>query len=272
MLNDLDVIVKQFPRSWERLNLYAMGDIHVGAPNFDEDAVKKKIQIIASDPCGVVTLCGDLGDYGLKNSKTNTYQAVMQPKEQQEYIYELFLPIKDKIVSAVPGNHEERITKEVGLCPLYDLCVRWGIPDVYRENVAILKLLFGIRANKTLAAKHPQQNTFVGITTHGSSKNKNHKFNLCFDGIDWAVSGHCHQPSYSPHGKIRVNGQAATAKHVAYKEIVVDANLTPGSYSLKKEYEIAPPPEIQYLEMYIKRGPAPDRTESKIINYHSIQL
>ena len=272
MHNDLDVIVKTFPRSWDRIHLYAIGDVHVGAPNYDEDAVRKKIRIIQNDPVGVVTLCGDLGDYGLKNSKTNVYEAVMQPKEQQEYLYDLFSPIKDRIVSAVPGNHEERITKEVGLCPLYDLCVRWGIRDVYRENVAILKLVFGIRANKSLSSSRPQQNTFVGITTHGSSKNKNHKFNLCFDGIDWAVSGHVHQPSYTPHGKIRVNGLSATAKHVAYKEIVVDANLTPGSYALKKEYEIAPPPEIQYLEMYIKRGPAPDRAETKVINYHAIQI
>lgn len=277
MYSDLDVIVKVFPntKEWNTIRIYAIGDCHVGSEQFDtaaETALKKKIQIIHDDPYGVVTLCGDLGDFGLRGSVTNPLRATETPAQQIDHIYEMFEPIADKIVSAVPGNHEQRLTKETGIDPLLSLTCRWHCENVYRENVAILKLLFGIRSNKTLASKKPQQNTFVGITTHGSSKNKNHKFNLCFDGIDWAVSGHCHQPSYSPHGKIRVNGHAGTAKHVAYKEIVVDANLTPGSYSLKKEYEIAPPPEIQYLEMYIKRGPAPDRTESKIINYHSIQL
>ena len=272
MNNDLDVIVKTFPRSWERIHLYALGDIHVGSEQFDESAIRKKVRLIQNDPIAVVSLCGDLGDYGLKNSKTNVYQATMQPKEQQEYIYELFSPIKDKVVSAVPGNHEERLVKEVGICPLYDLCVLWGIEDVYRENVAILKLVFGVRGNKTTAANRPQQNTFMGITTHGSTRNKHKKFVACFDGIDFAVSGHTHTPEYSPHGKIRVNGNSATAKHVAYKEIVVDANLAPGGYSLKKEYEIPPPPELQYLEMYIRRGPAPMREETKIINYHAIQL
>jgi len=269
MHNDLDVIVKKFPKSWDRIHLYALGDIHVGSEQFDEASVRKKIKIIGDDPIGVVTLCGDLGDYGLKNSKTNVYQATMQPKAQQEFIYELFKPITHKIVSAVPGNHEERLTKEVGLCPLYDLCVKWDIPEVYRENVAILKLCFGKRANKVTT---DQPNTFIVITTHGTTSNKNHKFNLCFDGVDACISGHVHQPSYSPHGKIRVNAQAGTAKHVAYKEIVVDANLSPGGYSLKKEYEIAPPPELQYLEMFIRRGSAPDRAEMKVINYHAIQL
>lgn len=269
MNNDLDVIVKTYPKSWDRIHLYALGDIHVGSEQFDEASVKKKVRIIQDDPIGVVSLCGDLGDYGLKNSKTNVYQATMQPAEQKRYIFDLFSPIKDKIVSAVPGNHEERLTKEIGICPLYDLCVLWGIEDVYRENVAILKLCFGSRAGKVTTH---QLNTFIVMTTHGTTKNKNHKFNLCFDGVDACISGHVHQPSYSPHGKIRINAQAGTAKHVAYKELVVDANLRPGGYSLKHEYEIAPPPELQYLEMYIRRGPAPDRTETKVINYHAIQL
>ena len=265
MNNDLDIIIKKYPHEWDSLRVYAIGDVHVGATNFDERAIRKKIDIIANDKQGVWVLCGDTADLGLKNSKTNVFQATMQPKEQLEFVYELFKPITHKLSACVPGNHEERITKEVGTCPLYDLCVRWGVPDVYRENLAITKYIFGTRKGK-------QPQTFIGITTHGSTRNKHRKFINCFDGVDFAVSGHTHTPEYSPHGKIRVDSISATAKHVPYKEIVVDANLSVGGYSLKKEYEMAPPPEIQYLEMYIKRGPAPDRTESKIINYHSIQL
>lgn len=269
MNNDLDVIVKTFPRSWDRIHLYALGDIHVGSEQFDEASVRKKIKIIGEDPVGVVALCGDLGDYGLKNSKTNVYQATMQPKEQLDYICDLLQPIKDKIVSCVPGNHEERLTKETGIDPMLTIACRLGVEDTYRENVAILKLMFGSRAGKKTTS---QLNTFIGITTHGTTRNKHKKFLGGFDGIDFAISGHTHTPEYSPHGKIRVNGNAATAKHVAYKEIVVDANLRPGGYSLKHEYEIAPPPELQYLEMYIRRGPAPQREETKVINYHAIQI
>ena len=94
MRNDLEVIVKQYPHEWDVLRLYAIGDVHVGAENFNEKAIKKKIDIIANDPHGVVALCGDLGDFGLKNSKTNVYHATMQPRQQIEYIYNLFLPEK----------------------------------------------------------------------------------------------------------------------------------------------------------------------------------
>lgn len=106
MHNDLDLIVKKFPASWKHINLYALGDIHVGSPQYDEDATQKKLQIIKDDPNGVVTLCGDLADYGLKNSVSNVYQQKMSPEEQQKYLLKLFEPIKKKIVSAVPGNHE----------------------------------------------------------------------------------------------------------------------------------------------------------------------
>ena len=266
MNNDLDLIVKKYPHEWDSLRVYAIGDVHVGAPNFDERAIRKKIDIIRNDPCGVVVLCGDLGDYGLKNSKTNVYQATMQPKEQQEYIYQLFLPIADKIAAAVPGNHEERITKEVGLCPLYDLCVRWGVPEVYRENVAITKYLFGQHSNGK------QQVCFVGVTTHGSSRNRHRHFMSNFSNVDFSVAGHSHTPSYSPQGRIVVNARYNVATHVPYKEIVVDANLQPGGYSLKKEYEVSPPPELQYIELSYYRENDKNRTPHKIMDYHSIQI
>ena len=268
MLSDLDVIVKTYPRDWDVLRLYALGDLHIGSPYCDIASIRKKIQRIQDDPFGVVSLCGDLGDYGLRTNKspTNPYEAPMQPREQQKYIYELLEPIKDKIVSAVPGNHEDRITKEVGTLPLYDLCVLWGIPEVYRDNVAILKLSFGsIYGGK-------QQISYMGITTHGSTRNKHKKFIAGFSGISFAISGHTHTPEYSPHGRIECDMHHATARHVVYKEVVVDANVAPGGYGIKKEYEISPPPELQYLEFSVFRDPDRKRIVNKLIDYHAIQL
>jgi predicted phosphodiesterase len=265
MNNDLDVIIKKYPREQEILRVYAIGDVHVGSREFDEAAIKKKIDIIKNDPYAALCLCGDLGDYGLKNSKTNIYQATMTPREQQKYIHQLFLPVADKITAAVPGNHEERITKEVGTCPLYDLCVLWGIPEVYRENLAITKYVFG-EQNKR------QQYVFIGITSHGATRARHKKFIAGFDGIDFAISGHIHMPEYSPHGKIRVDRTHGNAMHVQYKEIVVDANLSPGGYGLKKEYEIPSTPELQYLELYMCRSREDNKPRKRVMDYHSISI
>ena len=266
MNNDLDVIIKKFPHRLKELHIYAIGDVHVGAPNFDEKAIRKKLQIIKDDPCACLCICGDLGDYGLKNSKTNVYQATMQPKEQQEYLYELFRPVASKMTAAVPGNHEERITKEVGTCPLYDLCVLWGVPEVYRENTAITAYYFGSPNNTT------KQVVFYGITSHGSSRNKHKKYINCFEGADFAISGHTHLAEYSPHGRIRIDRISGNATHVPYKEIIVDANLSVGGYGMKKEFEIPPPPELQYLQLTWERETGKQRTVRRVMNYHSIQL
>lgn len=266
MHNDLDLIIKQYPADMNVLRVYALGDIHVGSPQFNEQAIKKKIQIIRDDPCAAVCVCGDLGDFGLKNSKTNVYQATMQPREQIDYIFELLLPIADKITACVPGNHEERLVRESGIDPMLTLCCRWGCEDVYRQNVAITKYSFGISDGGSKPI------TFIGVTTHGSTRNKHHKFIACFDGIDFAISGHTHTPEYSQRGKIRVNSRTATAAHVPYKEIVVDANLQPGGYAIKHEYEIAPPPELQYLELTSYRDNGKARRKHKVMNYHSVQI
>ena len=108
MNNDLDIIVKSFPKRipGNAIRVYAIGDVHVGAPNFDESSIKKKINIIRNDKYCAVVLCGDLADYGLKNSKTNIYQATMSVREQQKYVLDLFNPIKDKIAACIPGNKD----------------------------------------------------------------------------------------------------------------------------------------------------------------------
>ena len=214
----------------------------------------------------MVCLCGDLGDFGLRTSKTNSYLATLSPAEQMDYIYELFYPIKDKIVACVPGNHEERLVREVGICPMLSLCSKWGCEDVYRENLAIVKLTFGKRTGK-------QPVSFIGIVTHGSTRNKHRKMTMCVEGADWGISGHTHQPEYSPRGKIRINARYPIATHIPYKEIVVDANLSVGGYSLKKEYEIPAPPELQYLELGVKRDNSRNTNAvNKTIDYHAITI
>ena len=45
MRNDLEIITRVFPKSQDVLRVYAIGDVHVGSPEFDEQTIKKKIDI-----------------------------------------------------------------------------------------------------------------------------------------------------------------------------------------------------------------------------------
>jgi hypothetical protein len=147
---------------------------------------------------------------------------------------------------------------------MYDICVLWGIPEVYRENLALVQLQFG-----KITTGNRSRCNFVGMVTHGSGKYKHSKFITNFDGIDFAISGHIHTPSYNPRGKIRIDTQHGVATQVPYKEIVVDANLKPGGYGLKKEYEIPTPPELQCLELTERFE---GKRHLKCINFRTIQI
>ena len=41
---------------------------------------------------------------------------------------------------------------------------------------------------------------------------------------------------------------------------------------IKKEYEIPPPPELQYLELSTWREADRNRTEHKVMDYHAITI
>lgn len=84
MLDDFTLITREFPKTVPVLRVYAIGDVHVGSEQFDERSIKEKIKRIKEDKFGVVSICGDLADYGLKNSKTNVYKATMSIQEQQK--------------------------------------------------------------------------------------------------------------------------------------------------------------------------------------------
>lgn len=271
MNNELEVITKTYPATQNKLHAYAIGDVHVGSPQFNEKAIKKKIDIIKNDELACLCLLGDLGDFALRNSRSNIYQATMQPKEQVDYIYSLFYDVRDKIVCAVSGNHEERLIREGGgIDPLLTLCCRWGCEEVYRENMGIIKLAFGsIKGNVTGKV---QQNVFYGLCIHGSTKRKNHVFQLGVEGCDFGFSAHVHEPMYKPNGKIRVSRESGQAHHVPYKEVVVDANLSIGGYGVKHQHEIPAPPELQYLELYTYRDNTNKRALHRVINYHTIQI
>lgn len=265
LFNDLEPIVFKLPQDIEEIHVYGIGDVHVGAPGWDEKLTKRKVQMILDDPVGYVHLCGDLMNNGLKNSKTNTYEEKLMPMEQKDWIIENLEPLKDRIISAVPGNHEDRTTRDAGLSPMYDIMCIWGISERYRENMALSIVKFG-------RAYNGRYNCYGGLCTHGSTKNKHEKFALCFDGIDYAISGHTHTPSYTPKGKIKLDLQKGRAKHIGYSEIVVDAGMKPSDYGLKKEYLVSTPPRMDYLVLHpITKGMTPNPSEKKI-DYCSIQI
>ena len=227
MLDDFTLIQAKYEHL-DHLNMYPIGDVHIGSKECDLELLKQWVDVVKNDPNGVVVVIGDMMNMGLKNSKSNIYEELLSPMQQKEVLYELLLPIADKIIAGCPGNHEYRSVREVGTNPMYDVFCRLRIEDRYRENVCFLKVTVGKQG------KNP--NTYGVVLTHGSSKNKDEKWTYSVDGCDCFISGHTHEATHKPLGKIRMDLTHNKVKTVGYQHIVVVPFQHYGGYAVRGKY------------------------------------
>ena len=227
MLDDFTLIQSKYD-NLDRLNIYPVGDVHIGSKEFDLDLFKQWIEVVKNDPNGAVVIIGDMMNMGLRNSKSNVYEESLTPMEQKELCYELLAPIANKIVAGCSGNHEYRAVREVGCNPLYDVFCRLRIEDRYRENACFIKLTVGKQG------KNP--NTYGVVLTHGSSKNKDKRWTYSVDGCDCFISGHTHEGTHDPLGKIRMDLTHNKVKTVGYQNVVVMPFQRYGGYAIRGKY------------------------------------
>ena len=227
MLDDFQLITTKY-EELDYLNIYPLGDVHIGSKECDLELLKEWVEMVKNDPNGAVVIVGDMMNMGLKNSKSNVYEEKLTPMEQKELCYELLSPIADKIIAGCSGNHEYRAVKEVGMNPLYDVFCRLRIEDRYRENVCFIKLTVGKQG------KNP--NTYGVVLTHGKSKNKDELWTYSVDGCDCFISGHTHLGTHQPMGKIRMDLTHNKVKTVGYQQVVVMPFQRYGGYAVRGKY------------------------------------
>lgn len=227
MLDDFTLIDTKF-ENLDHLNIYPLGDVHIGSKEFDLDLFNDWIAMVKNDPNGAVVIIGDMMNMGLRTSKSNVYEEALSPMAQKELCYELLNPIADKIIAGCSGNHEYRAVKEVGMNPLYDIFCRMRIEDRYRENACFIKLTVGKQG------RNP--NTYGVVLTHGSSKNKDEQWTYSVDGCDCFISGHTHLGTHQPCGKIRMDLTHNKVKTVGYQHIVVLPFQRYGGYAIRGKY------------------------------------
>lgn len=227
MLDDF-VLIKENFGDIPQLNLYPIGDVHLGSKECDMNLLYQWRKMVKNDPHGRVVIIGDMMNMGLKNSKSNVYEEILTPMQQKEVCYEFLKPIKDKILAGCSGNHEYRMVRDVGTNPLYDVFCRLCIEDRYRENACFLKLTVG------KCGRNP--NTYGVVLTHGSSRNKDLNWTRSVDGADVFISGHTHDGYHQPCGKIVMDLTHEKVKTVGYQHIVVLPFQEYGGYAMHGKY------------------------------------
>ena len=181
--HEIPVITRDYSHL-DSLRVYAMGDVHKGAGAHQRERWREWVDYIKRTPGTSMIGTGDFLNAGIVGSKSDVYEERMTVGEAKRELRAELKPIADKIDVMVPGNHDWRIFKAVGDCPVHDLADTLGCP--YARSAALLRLLVG-EVEYQVYLRHG--------TGNGRSLAQIDKSALVFPLADVHISGHTHRPA-----------------------------------------------------------------------------
>lgn len=223
----------------EPIEVIALADLHIGDAGSNEQLIKHLINDIKSKPNRYCVLAGDLMNTAIANSKSDSYSERLKPSEQLEMCYDLLNPIADKILAIVPGNHEERITRSVGVDMSRLLARELDLEDVYSDSAALVILRFGHNfRSKPLVYSLYINHGHGGGRKVGGKMNSLQEFANVIDA-DCFIVAHTHLPASFKQQSYRISPQKACA--VLHEQLFVNtaSALTYGGYGKRGGYQPA---------------------------------
>lgn len=236
MLNDFEMICHHFPAN-EDITILPVSDVHLGAAEHMQRAWELFCQSVLEKPNVYLTLGGDLINNATKSSVSSVFAETMRPSEQKKVMAKMLEPLRDRILCAVPGNHERRSLKDADDDPTYDIMTKLDIEHLYRPTTAYMKIQIGSidgsgYANPTycLAVNHGAG----GGALTGSAVNRGERFGYAIDGLDCLILGHTHKVAQTQPGKIKVDAHNKRISIKPFKLVIASSWLSYGGYAAEK--------------------------------------
>lgn len=237
MLKDFELITHTFQT--DKITIIPISDVHISAANCKLNEFKSVVKYIVETPNVYCTLGGDIIDNGIISGKVASaaYDNVDSPMQSIKKAADILKPLaeKNKILGVVSGNHCMRSEKIVDINPMYLICSELGIQDLYRRNLAIIKVQLGDRNNNKGIGK---LQTYTILLHHGKGTSKNaldkdYEFINQFEGADIIFTGHVHQGRVVKRTKKFINKQCNKATNRDVTEIVTNSFLDDCDYALQ---------------------------------------
>jgi predicted phosphodiesterase len=129
----MELVFREVTRRYQDpINLYMMGDEHIGHPNHDEKKHKEAIKLITDDPFALVILMGDCVDNREPDHKHFDFEQRSDKYPMKSFIKDCYNdyksriePIKDKILLFHKGNHD--FSQKFGFPHVETICEDLGI-------------------------------------------------------------------------------------------------------------------------------------------------
>lgn len=234
MLNDFEMITHEFNRP---ITIFPISDVHFGAISHMAKEWLDFCKMIEKTDNAYIILGGDLINNNTRSSVGSPWDDTIRPREQKKIMVEMLSPIKDRILCCVTGNHEARSLKDADDDPTYDIMTKLDLEDIYRQNMAFMKVSLGHRKDDntpiqsyTFAVSHGSGG---GIYT-GATVNRNERFGNVIDGLDCLIVGHTHKGTVTKPSKIIIDRKNNTVSMSHYTVVSMVSWMNYGGYALKK--------------------------------------
>lgn len=235
IVSDFDMITHRFEGN-DNLTIIPVSDVHLGAREHLRKEWDAFVGSVMDKPNVYLMLGGDMLNNGTKTSVSNVYEEVMRPSEAKRQMVTALEPLRERILCAVPGNHERR-NKDVDNDPMYDIMCKLDLEHLFRENMAFVRI--GIGDKKANGLRNP---TYMFCVAHGhgssiyttAAASKAERFGMAIDGIDCLVVGHTHKPQNAPVGKIKVDPFNNKVSVVPWRLVVSTSWLGYAGYAGQK--------------------------------------
>lgn len=237
MLNDLDLISHTISHD---MTIYPISDVHLGAMEHAETEWNSFLKKLEAEDAYLI-LAGDLLNNGIRSCKfVNPFEETIRPRDAKRRMVKYLEPVKDRILCVVSGNHERRTYRDDDQDLTYDICSKLDIEELYRENIAYMKLSVGTRIDRRKKDSVPRH-TYIFAVTHGSgggiytgaAVNRDERFGNAIDGLDCLVTGHVHKGFVTKPAKIVIDARNNLVKMEHYTVVSCVSWLNYGGYAAR---------------------------------------
>jgi len=217
------------------VNLYPIGDWHIGSRQSFPRFIKELVNRIAADPEARWVSMADLIENAVVGSKSDVYLAESNPEKQVEDVVELLAPIKDKCLFMIPGNHSARTMRLAGIDPDKVIADRLGVP-FHRYSVLATMVMRKLPPTRRVTCYF--HHGHGGGSTPGGKINATAKARLIAPNSDAVFVGHTHITSREPVTFFDAGTKGLMRRNV-YNYTIGSALTYKESYAEEKMYRPA---------------------------------
>jgi len=181
--------------------IYYLGDVHLGAANCNEHALKQAVKMIQEDANAWIGMGDYIDAISYNDPRFNPLEIAERyeirdlndlPRKQADEFLNIIEPIQNKCIGLISGNHENKYRKYNGFDVNSYLTSSLGVPDLHQ------KAWISINFRDEKRGRSTPIKIVVCHGTGGSGFREGYPINKVYDIFRWDIAdvhvmGHLHQ-------------------------------------------------------------------------------